>query len=160
MADDRRTHLARVVRHVWVDWALEQQDPPESWLQTWSELDDGQREVDARIGEAVAVDERLRCIAELDARGWNAGSAVLMEPILPSLAQISTWMRAHGWCWKDPPGPAGAMWDHFARGHRLGLPADNTDPGAVAGVVERLALAEDRPAADILAELRAVKPDG
>ena len=54
MSDPRKT-LGRVVRRVWVAWALEQPDPKDSWLMTWSELDGGQREVDMRIGEAVAA---------------------------------------------------------------------------------------------------------
>lgn len=49
-----REELGRIVRDAWVQWASEQPDPKRSWLIPWEELDDGQREVDMRIGEAVA----------------------------------------------------------------------------------------------------------
>lgn len=48
-----RESLGRLVREVWVQWATEQSDPKPSWLTGWDELDDGQREVDMRIGEAL-----------------------------------------------------------------------------------------------------------
>lgn len=48
-----RQLAGRFVRHVWVQWAAEQSDPKPSWLARWDELDDGQREVDMRIGEAL-----------------------------------------------------------------------------------------------------------
>jgi hypothetical protein len=67
MTDDREA-LGRLVRRVWTDWALEQADPKPSWLDTWSELDDGQREVDMRIGAAVAKAERERIAALLQAQ--------------------------------------------------------------------------------------------
>jgi hypothetical protein len=50
-----REDLGRLVRQTWVDWAREQPDPKPSWLMPWEDLDDGQREVDMRIGEAVAT---------------------------------------------------------------------------------------------------------
>lgn len=48
-----REDLGRLVRHVWVEWAREQANPKPSWLLPWEDLDDGQREVDMRIGEAL-----------------------------------------------------------------------------------------------------------
>jgi hypothetical protein len=48
-----REDLGRLVRHVWVEWAREQDNPKPSWLLSWEDLDDGQREVDMRIGEAL-----------------------------------------------------------------------------------------------------------
>lgn len=42
-----------MVRQVWVQWASEQPDPKPSWLLPWEALDDGQREVDMRIGEKL-----------------------------------------------------------------------------------------------------------
>lgn len=48
-----REELGRQVRQVWVTWAREQTDPKPSWLMPWEDLDDGQREVDMRIGEAL-----------------------------------------------------------------------------------------------------------
>lgn len=47
--------LGRLVRDTWVEWAQEQPDPKPSWLLPWDELDEGQKEVDRRIGRAVAV---------------------------------------------------------------------------------------------------------
>ena len=51
---DIREPLGRIVREAWVAWAKEQPDPKPSWLVGWDELDSGQREVDMRIGHAVA----------------------------------------------------------------------------------------------------------
>ena len=45
-----RELVGRLVRQVWTEWAREQPDPKPSWLLSWEELDDGQREVDMRIG--------------------------------------------------------------------------------------------------------------
>jgi hypothetical protein len=62
---DREAH-GRLVRDTFVAWANEQPDPKPSWLVPWDELepgnevDAGQREVDMRIGEAVAAAERAR----------------------------------------------------------------------------------------------------
>ena len=55
-----REALGRLVRETWVKWASEQPGPKPSWLTGWDDLDDGQREVDMRIGEAVAAAERDR----------------------------------------------------------------------------------------------------
>jgi DNA-binding PadR family transcriptional regulator len=48
-----RELLGRSVRQVWVEWAHEQPDPKPSWLLPWEDLDEGQREVDMRIGDAL-----------------------------------------------------------------------------------------------------------
>lgn len=48
-----RELVGRMVRQIWVEWAREQPDPKPSWLLPWEELDDGQREVDMRIGDAL-----------------------------------------------------------------------------------------------------------
>lgn len=48
-----RELLGRLVRQIWIEWAREQDDPKPSWLLPWEELDDGQREVDMRIGETL-----------------------------------------------------------------------------------------------------------
>lgn len=49
-----REELGRLVRETWVAWAAEQPNPKPSWLTGWEQLDHGQREVDMRIGEAIA----------------------------------------------------------------------------------------------------------
>jgi hypothetical protein len=54
MADDREPY-GRLVRETWVNWAREQYRAKPSWITDWDELDDGQREVDMRIGSAVAA---------------------------------------------------------------------------------------------------------
>lgn len=59
-----REALGRIVRQTWVAWAGEQPDPKPSWLLGWDDLDAGQREVDMRIGVAIAAAERDR-IADL-----------------------------------------------------------------------------------------------
>jgi hypothetical protein len=48
-----REKLGQRVRRQWVKWAREQEDPKESWLAPWEELDEPMKEVDRRIGEAV-----------------------------------------------------------------------------------------------------------
>lgn len=53
--DDDREPYGRLVRETWVAWAKEQPDPKPSWLVPWKDLDNGQREVDMRIGSAVAA---------------------------------------------------------------------------------------------------------
>jgi hypothetical protein len=75
MADDREPY-GRIVRETWVAWAKEQPDPKGSWLTGWDELDAGQREVDKRIGSAVATQavydaelENTRRAAQLFALG-------------------------------------------------------------------------------------------
>ena len=65
MADPREP-LGRIVRETWVAWAREQYRPKPSWLLLWEELDNGQREVDMRIGAAVAAAEQERIAALAD----------------------------------------------------------------------------------------------
>lgn len=50
-----REALGALVRKAWTEWATEQPGPKPSWLTPWEELDEGQREVGMRIGEAVAA---------------------------------------------------------------------------------------------------------
>ena len=66
---DPREPLGRIVRETWVAWAREQYRPKPSWLLLWEELDNGQREVDMRIGAAVAV--RAVADAKLDLTAGN-----------------------------------------------------------------------------------------
>jgi hypothetical protein len=49
-----RERLGRVVRVAWVAWAREQDNPKASWLEPWEQLSSPMKEVDRRIGEAVA----------------------------------------------------------------------------------------------------------
>jgi hypothetical protein len=50
---DMREPFGRRLREIWVKWASEQPDPKPSWLLPWDELDEGQREVDMRMGAAL-----------------------------------------------------------------------------------------------------------
>jgi len=52
--EQNREALGRLVREVWVTWAREQPDPKPHHLDPWERLDEGGKEVDRRIGEAVA----------------------------------------------------------------------------------------------------------
>jgi hypothetical protein len=61
---DSREELGRLVRAVWTEWAQEQPDPRPSWLTDWEDLDDGQREVDMRIGSTVAAVTRATAEAQ------------------------------------------------------------------------------------------------
>ena len=62
-----REQRGQTVRETWVAWAKRQRAPKRSWLIGWDDLDDGQREVDMLIGDAVAAAERARIIALADA---------------------------------------------------------------------------------------------
>lgn len=69
-----RELVGRSVRQVWVEWAAEQADPKPSWLLPWEELDDGQKEVDMRIGAALFEAGRkagleYATLARVDERG-------------------------------------------------------------------------------------------
>jgi hypothetical protein len=63
--EEPRELVGRMVRQIWVRWAREQDDPKPSWLLPWAELDDGQREVDMRIGEALFMAGHQAGTAEL-----------------------------------------------------------------------------------------------
>jgi hypothetical protein len=51
--EEPRELLGQMVRQIWVKWASEQPEPKASWLLPWEYLDEGQREVDMRIGAAL-----------------------------------------------------------------------------------------------------------
>lgn len=71
-ARDRYEVLGRVVREAWVAWAKTQPNPKPSWLVPWSQLSEPDREVDRRIGAAVAryLGDDRRIAWD---RGWAAG---------------------------------------------------------------------------------------
>lgn len=50
---DRET-LGREVRRVWIEFCLENGDTKPSHLASWEEMTEPEREVDRRIGEAIA----------------------------------------------------------------------------------------------------------
>src|SRR5436305_1783094 len=49
-----REQLGQLVRETWIAWANEQPTPKASWLISWNNLAEPDKEVDRRIGEAVA----------------------------------------------------------------------------------------------------------
>jgi hypothetical protein len=53
--EEHREDLGRLVRKVWVAWALQQPAVKESWLVPWEELLEDVKEVDRRIGVALAL---------------------------------------------------------------------------------------------------------
>jgi hypothetical protein len=55
LSDDEVDAIGALVREVWVEWAAEQPDPKPSWLTPWEDLDEGQRQVDKRIGATIAA---------------------------------------------------------------------------------------------------------
>lgn len=74
MSQTDREALGRVVRRVWIEWALEQPEPKPSWLVEWEDLPEPDREVDRRIGE------------RLFARGYRRGFVAAGSPIRPGEA--------------------------------------------------------------------------
>jgi hypothetical protein len=84
---DPREPLGRLVRDTWVTWAREQPNPKPSWLAPWDELDDGQREVDMRIGAAVAETVVANFMANLD-------PAVAAEIAIREVATMAGWRLA------------------------------------------------------------------
>lgn len=82
-----REALGRRVREVWVEWAREQPDPKPSHLVGWDDLDEGNREVDMRIGDALCAER------ESDEAAWGGRD--------PS-ASYAEW-RAEGYSPPDMP---------------------------------------------------------
>ena len=71
MTDDREPY-GRIARETWVAWAKEQPDVADhpSWTVDWDGLPDRDREVDMRIGAAVAAAEKKQ--AEYWHKRWLA----------------------------------------------------------------------------------------
>ena len=45
--------LGRVVRNAWIEWAKEQPNPKASWLVSYDELNQPDKDADIRIGRAL-----------------------------------------------------------------------------------------------------------
>lgn len=60
-----RDVLGRVVRSAWIEWAAKQPNPKSSWLVSYDELDEPDKEADRLIGERVAQYVKLILKAEL-----------------------------------------------------------------------------------------------
>jgi hypothetical protein len=69
-----RDRLGQLVRSAWEDWAWAQPDVDThpSWTAPYDLLPERDREVNRRIGEAVAADVRGRCADELRAHAADA----------------------------------------------------------------------------------------
>jgi hypothetical protein len=80
---DPRELVGRLVRQVWIEWASEQDDPKPSWLLPWEDLDDGQREVDMRIGEKLyqaggdALTRKIKRLRDAEDRQFQADMDLL-----------------------------------------------------------------------------------
>lgn len=68
LGEDARERYGRLVRETWIGWAREQPNPKPSWLVPWEGLSEPDREVDRRIGEALAVQARADGAAEVWSR--------------------------------------------------------------------------------------------
>lgn len=71
MAESIREQRGRIVREAIVTWAKRHRRGRRIWQTGWDDLDDGQREVDMLIGEAVAAAERERIGAHLEDLAGN-----------------------------------------------------------------------------------------
>ncbi|QWF85772.1 hypothetical protein [Amycolatopsis sp. CA-230715] len=129
-----RELLGRWVRQVWEEWAREQANAKPSWLTPWENLDDGQREVDMRIGDMLFEMGRRYVIlarhcqaddsgADDPELGWAVTveipgrvSAELKESLLNGIADVvDSWQ------------PQGRDWDAMVSG----APADHTADAAL-----------------------------
>lgn len=64
--DKDRDKLGQLVRLEWIKWAKEQPTAKPSWLVPWEELSEPDREVDRRIGVALANYGRLNYVFRED----------------------------------------------------------------------------------------------
>jgi hypothetical protein len=65
MTHERREELGRLVREEWIRAAVERDDPEPSHHTPWESLDEASREIDRRIGIAVAANERRLCARQI-----------------------------------------------------------------------------------------------
>ena len=80
-----RDALGEQVRIAWVNWAKQQAAPKPSWLADWDDLDDGQREVDMRIGATVAA------MARATAEAIAAGPTLAGVYTRPAVYDVTVW---------------------------------------------------------------------
>lgn len=113
-----REELGHRIREVWVRWAREQADPKASWLLPWEDLDDGQREVDMRMGEALFglgmtwspvpsplpdSETETEHVIEFREDGWTIMHPLACRPNLSACAVN----RAAGHALQEPPAEFG-----------------------------------------------------
>ena len=122
MSDDREP-LGRLVRETWEACVRDYHtDPKPSWVAQWEDLDDFQREVDMRIGSAVAVravaDAKLRN-ERLEAQVFALGAhrAVIIAALGYAIAAAGS-----GWPLNTGDGP-GAWSEVYVKRARAALEA-------------------------------------
>jgi hypothetical protein len=91
--DDEREALGRRVREVWVEWAQEQAEPKPSWLVPWDELGPADREVDMRIGEALAGFRRQGPITDAQVEAASVAMYRAGAGRYANMVAIGRWMR-------------------------------------------------------------------
>jgi hypothetical protein len=74
-----RERLGRMVREIWVATARAHPDPKPSWLVPWDELGEWDKEVDRRIGEAVASHAALVTAIETHQVGSRERAALIRQ---------------------------------------------------------------------------------
>jgi hypothetical protein len=100
-SDDEREALGRRVREIWVEWAQEQENPKPSWLVPWDGLSDADREVDMRIGEALAAGFR-RQVPITDAPRVVHDAIVAEQKRIASLPDShKPWTGEQGRAWQN-----------------------------------------------------------
>jgi hypothetical protein len=69
-----REELGKAVRKIWIEWAKQQPVIKESWLYTWENLSEPDKEVDRQIGEHIynlAIDDAEEVPQEMRGEGEN-----------------------------------------------------------------------------------------
>ena len=123
VTEDMREFLGKLVRLEWTRWAAEQPNPKPSWLKPWTELDEPDKEVDRRIGEAIwrfsfARDAALTTAAraaepaiQLGADGQKVFAETLLNPPPPTAAFLKAEERYSNLAQPETTAPAGGVTD-------------------------------------------------
>jgi len=144
-----RDQLGQVVRSAWISWAREQPAIKDSWLVQWEGLSEPEKEVDRRIGMAVAT----AVAPDLYGEGLEVGRALSARRGAAADAARGEELAEEWECHRDPcfgvddSANQRAVGDKMAALlHRLAQP----------GAGERETLM--RPAADVIAGLVRLRP--
>ena len=122
MTSDPREQLGRLVRETWVACAEEAGDTKPSHLTGWDDLDEDMREVDMRIGEAVAA----AALPDADPEPEDAGRDLRREALAVAYTagrgaereRIRQLAVKHGATWLAPCRDS-EPWHRTHNGHRL-----------------------------------------
>lgn len=85
MSNEHDDRLGREVREVWVRYAREQPNPKPSHLVGWDELNEGDKEVDRRIGRRLYELGRLESIDRVP-RVLEAYRSILLELLVDAFS--------------------------------------------------------------------------